>query len=706
MLGSGERKTLALADFAAYYRRLRRLFEAELSDGLSASYPDPVPHCGLCRWSDVCDERRRSDDHLSLVARITRAQTAKLAARGVSTVAELAELGADGRPPGIGEVSFERLRQQARLQVAQRESGAPSYELLEPPLEQTDGARRGFALLPRPSEGDVFFDIEGDPFYEDGLEYLWGVSHVDDGKECFTAFWGRDRAEEKKAFEAFVDFVIARRERYPDMHVYHYAPYEPTVLKRLMGLHATREDEVDRLLRQNVLVDLYRVVEQALRISQPSYSIKKVEEFYMGRREASVTDGEDSILKFEEWLASGDQALLDWIEDYNREDCHSTLLLRDWLLERRAECERQYGVEIPWRPLGEAKPKDAQLEASAEVVALHDALLAGMPDDPADWQPADHSRWLLAQLIDYHRREDKPFWWEFFSRFEKSDEELRTVDSEALAGLEAIGEARQHPSAPRSLIHTLSFPVQEHKLGPGGFRDPLSAGFDAAGELEPFSATEFNVERVLDDQGLIEIRRATAKRNEPLPRALIPSAHYDTKLQSAALRELAALVVDRGLDSNDPYRCRPGDLAARAAADCGAGERCAARPSWRPGSRDSYLFIQGPPGSGKTYTGAQLILEPARRWQARRSGGQQPQGDPQPAARGRAVRRRARRRLPRAAEERLRGGLAVPVQARRAADRVVEERERSSHRCRDRADGRHRLALVSRRRCASRSTTW
>ena len=89
----------------------------------------------------------------------------------------------------MGEQTFERLRQQARLQVAQRESGTPSYELLAPELDP-DSPRRGFALLPQPSEGDVFFDIEGDPFYEDGLEYLWGVTYVEDGEPTFRAFWG------------------------------------------------------------------------------------------------------------------------------------------------------------------------------------------------------------------------------------------------------------------------------------------------------------------------------------------------------------------------------------------------------------------------------------------------------------------------------------------------------------------------------------
>ncbi len=616
VLGTGERASLLITDFAAYYRRMRQHFVSELGNGIASSYPLPVPHCGLCRWSDHCDDRRRRDDHLSLVARMSRSQTMKLERAGVSTVAALAHLSADDRPAGIGQDSFDRLRQQARLQVAERASHEPSYELLEPQLDP-EKARRGFALLPQPSEGDLFFDIEGDPFYEDGLEYLWGVSYTEDGEERFRAFWGRDRGEEKRAFQGFIDFVTERRVQYPDMHVYHYAPYEPTALKRLMGLHATREDEVDLLLRQNVLVDLYRVVEQALRISQESYSIKKVEEFYMDSREASVTDGEDSIIKFEEWLDSGDQALLDWIEDYNREDCHSTLLLRAWLLERRAECERQYDVEISWRPAGEGKPTDSQLEASADVVALHDALVAAVPDDPAERDRDQRARWLLAQLIDYHRREHKPYWWAFFSRFDKSEDELRAEDSEALAGLHPTGNVVELPAPARSLIHTLEFEVQDHKIEPGTFTDPLTAPVDPAGEINHFAATKFKVERVRDEEGLVEIRRDWKRRDDPLPQALIPSTFYDTELQQSALLELGDAVLAEGLHGDGAYgaarailrRDLPDTTSVEAGGPLQVGEADLDRITRvAAGLRDSYLFIQGPPGSGKTYTGAQLIL--------------------------------------------------------------------------------------------------
>ena len=205
------------------------------------------------------------------------------------------------RPVRIGAHTFERCAQQARLQVEQRTTGELQLRAAR--------ARGRTAASPgsrAPSDGDLFFDMEGDPFFEDGLEYLFGVTWIEDGEPRFRAFWATSRAEEKRAFEEFIDFVMERLERFPDLHVYHYAPYEPTALKRLMGLHATREDELDHLLRNEVLVDLYAVVRQGLRISQPSYSIKKVEAFYMEERETEVAEGGDSIIAFEEFLETGD----------------------------------------------------------------------------------------------------------------------------------------------------------------------------------------------------------------------------------------------------------------------------------------------------------------------------------------------------------------------------------------------------------------
>ena len=150
-----------------------------------------------------------------------------------------------------------------------------------------------------PSHGDLYLDLEGDPFAgEDGMDYLFGLLQPSergaDGGPLFHAFWSRDaegrvtEAGEKAAFEATIDKIIGCLDAEPDLHVYHYAPYEPSHLGKLMGRYNTRQDEVDRLFRGDVLVDLYGVVRQGIRASVESYSIKKMEPFYGFAREIEL----------------------------------------------------------------------------------------------------------------------------------------------------------------------------------------------------------------------------------------------------------------------------------------------------------------------------------------------------------------------------------------------------------------------------------
>lgn len=184
VLGTHARESFRLAGFAAYYRSVKNRFERVLSAGANGTYPHPVEHCELCHWQEHCDARRETDDHLSLVANMRRSQTTRLREREIETVAELARAASSGRPPRIGPQTFETLRRQAALQVDQRSTGRPSYELLE--LE----AERGVARLPPPSPGDLYFDMEGDPFFDQGLEYLFGVTSIDDGQPQFPRLLG------------------------------------------------------------------------------------------------------------------------------------------------------------------------------------------------------------------------------------------------------------------------------------------------------------------------------------------------------------------------------------------------------------------------------------------------------------------------------------------------------------------------------------
>ena len=238
--------------------------------------------------------------------------------------------------------------------MQERETGAPAYELLPPERPEL-----GLALLPAPTEADLFFDMESDPWAQDGgLEYLFGVFDAAGG---FKPLWAHDRAQEKKAFEDFVDLVIGRLDANPAMHVFHYASYEPSALKRLMGRYGTREAEVDRLLRGEVLVDLYRVVKQSLLASRESYSLKAIEALYMGKRHDAIAEAGSSIVAYERWIDNRDQAILDEIAAYNEQDCRSTWLLRNWLEERRPEAERTFAITIP-RPVLQPSEPSAELK--------------------------------------------------------------------------------------------------------------------------------------------------------------------------------------------------------------------------------------------------------------------------------------------------------------------------------------------------------
>jgi uncharacterized protein len=149
------------------------------------------------------------------------------------------------------------------------------FDLIQP---DPDDPGRGLAALPEPSPWDLFFDIEADPWATDvGLEYLLGVVHEVDGSPEYLDIWATSQEEEKAAFERFIRLVIDRLDAHPEMHVYHYGGYESGAIKRLMQRHSTCVDEVDRLLRGEVLVDLLNVVRQGVRASVESYSLKQIE---------------------------------------------------------------------------------------------------------------------------------------------------------------------------------------------------------------------------------------------------------------------------------------------------------------------------------------------------------------------------------------------------------------------------------------------
>jgi predicted RecB family nuclease len=566
LLGNLTQESFRPEEFGAYYRRVCNRLEEFVADP-PPTEPYPVERCGICEFRPLCDEYWDRVDHLSRVAGMQRRQIARLGAAGITTLAGLGDAPAEPVPSGMAGDTFEKLREQAALQLGARLTGLDEYVLLPPHAES------GLALLPDASPGDLFFDFEGNPFWdrEGSLEYLWGML---DAEGDFQPIFASTREEERAAFERFVDLVHERLAADPAMHVYHYASYEITALRRLMGQYGTREEELDDLLRRGVFVDLYKVVRGGLRVSRPGYGLKELEAFLPLRREAEIKEGGASIVAFEEWMLTRDDAILDAIAAYNREDCLATRLLRDWLLERRQEALDTFGPFPPPEPV-ESKPVP---EEKAERAALREALLA----------TGDETCALAGQLLDYHDRERKPVWWAFFDRLKMTPEEL-VEDAESIGRLQATGESE--PVA-KSIVYGFTFPAQEHKLGSGrDVRDPATG--KNAGEI-------VDLDR---EARTLRLKRGPILEEVPLPQALIPGRRYDTDDQEDALERIGRAL----LDGSGRYPAVVSILERtsfdRDVQTTNLEEMAALLLSLER----RHLVIQGPPGSGKTWTAGRLI---------------------------------------------------------------------------------------------------
>src|SRR2546425_418110 len=591
-------------DYAAYYRYVKARLEkaTERKVGSPTTYPEPNPHCPVCRWWRECDAQWRRDDHLSLVAGISRLQRKQLHAWNTTTVEQLAmlPLPIGERPEHGSKEGYARVREQARVQVAGREQGQPVHEL----LEVVDG--RGLSRLPEPSRGDVFFDMEGDPFVgSGGREYLLGLVAEDEGgKPSYERNWGTTAAEEKQAFEWFVDLVMERWAKYPTMHIYHFAPYEPSALKRLMGRHGTREDEIDRMLRAGLLVDLHAVVKQAVRASVEQYSLKALEAFHGFERAVPLDNSRQAMRQLGHRLELGrpfdlDDAILEIIEGYNRDDCLSTLSLRNWLVCQRKVLE-ETGHRILRPAVSDGAPAETVSERQQRVARLAQGLLGGIPADPQQRTGEQAGRALLANLLDWHRREDKSDWWEFFRLRDLAAEDL--LDERAgLAGLRLVGRVGVIGRLP---VDRYAFEKQETNIRAG---DTVCERGGKIGEVVAIDLADRT----------IDIKK-TKKTAETHPASVfVDGRGPSSDALAEALFRIGAWVETNGLDAPGAYRAARDLLLRRAPRLMDqAGTLVRPNESTLDAAKriavsldHSVLPIQGPPGAGKTYTGARMICE-------------------------------------------------------------------------------------------------
>ena len=599
ILGTKDRVEFRIEDFIHYYRRIKINF-LTMQNGFTGNItdrPEPLPRADHGRWTSHAEKFFQDKDHLGQVAGITVGQIKKLMKAGIATLTGLSAASGTAIRK-LAADSLEKLVAQARLQCQTRADrianpdAPPRYEVL--PGNGANGEPVGLAALPPDHPADVFFDMEGYPLVAGGLEYLFGVCTRREQSDSFDFidWWAHGREQEKLAFEGFMDWTFKRWQHNPGMHIYHYAPYEVSAVRQLSTRHDIRQDQVDALLRNEVFVDLFQIVRHGLRLGENSYSLKTVERLYRPKRATEVATAADSIVQYARWIES--QQPDDWhhspilkdIRDYNQDDCTSTAELLQWL--RHVIVEHQITSVTRDSDPAPSPPKElppevvARLETAAKLRTQGDALSL-----------------ILADVIDFHRREEKPMWWRMFDRATATSEELRD-DPACIQGIDAMGSPMPEKL---SLVQTYSFdPSQECKLAAGDtskvmFTHNLNAKFTLT-ELD-VSAGRLSLK--IGKKGLGEKFSGAF----PSQGSLLPDEHVSATAIQLALTEVIARHVSGNLDAPVSALLNrvPPATALQQADETPTEAAIRIAGSMAGGC----LVIQGPPGTGKTFTASQVI---------------------------------------------------------------------------------------------------
>lgn len=593
VLGDLSEKLFKVDEYFHVYAQLKDSFLEFESSFSKNTPPDDCTSGSFSRWSSYSEKILEERDDLSRVANIRKSQIERLRAAGITTLTELAQSEKD-EIAKMSTETLQTLKRQARLQLLSKQHHTTTYET----LPAVPG--KGLSMLPPQSPNDVYFDMEGYPHMEGGLEYLFGASFESpDGELQFKDWWAHDRKQEKQAFEQFIDWVYERWQADPGMHIYHYAAYEVSAVKRLAQRHSTRVEHVDNLLRKNIFVDLYKVVRQGIAVGEPSYSIKYVEHLYREKRSGTVSKATDSVVFYENWLEIQDgdiwqeSKILKDIRDYNEEDCVSTLQATQWLRQRQSEAGISYtGIVVESSPV--IPEQSAAASLASELLVSAENL-----SDPEQRRVQE----LLAGVLEFHKREDKPMFWRLFDREEMTTQELFD-DLDCLADLKRTDDPLIEIK--KSFGHTYGFdPYQDTKLDVGSICY-IATEADGLGQKTRISSIDRK-------SGEVTIVVGPSQDVPPGEISLIPDEFVDSSIISKSIYSVCEAWQRSGniprclsdlLFRHEP-RLHGKEKGANVVDSCHTQEIADAVTRMD----HTCMSIQGPPGTGKTYTASHTILE-------------------------------------------------------------------------------------------------
>jgi len=605
--GSDEYHSFKTIEYIDLFNHSKKEFIKFLSNTSKEKiYPEKCSYCNLCDWKDECDKTWENDNYINLVAGSNKSQIEKLKKNKIRTVEQLSKTKLTAIDLKINAESFKKIQLQAQLQEEKRNTGEDKIVILDSDFG------KGFYKLPKPDEGDVFFDIEGYPRMDRPFEYLHGLYYKDKGKLKFKDLWAKNynKESEKNIFIELINFLEKRFVEYPNAHIYHYASYEKRAIRELATSYSSefpKGDIVnDDLLRKEKYVDLFSIVSQSIRTSERDLSLKSIEKFYNFKRKADIVKADDSVIKYDNWIATKNEKYKQDIIKYNEEDCISTYLLREFLVKNKPENIDWFVKQEEVTKEGE-EPNKYRRKASNKL--SREEVEVDLNNRLEKKKNKTNKKFVenLKNFIGFHWKSNKPEFWEVFDRAEKTHLELED-DTECIANSVLINDKPKVTE--EGFIYSYRFNDQNYKQKEG------KSAFDAH-QIKGLG-TIYSIEENFPDKNIVKILVSKRRKNIEMPSLLTlgntmpPQVHQHDQA-------LNKFLEDYILNDGENYKSIM-DMLERKEPDI---------KNIKSGSilieenkdlitqsieivknlNNSYLTIQGPPGTGKTYTSAKIIIE-------------------------------------------------------------------------------------------------
>ena len=605
--GSDEYHSFKTIEYIDLFNHSKKEFIKFLSNTSKEKiYPEKCSYCNLCDWKDECDKTWENDNYINLVAGSNKSQIEKLKKNKIRTVEQLSKTKLTAIDLKINAESFKKIQLQAQLQEEKRNTGEDKIVILDSDFG------KGFYKLPKPDEGDVFFDIEGYPRMDRPFEYLHGLYYKDKGKLKFKDLWAKNynKESEKNIFIELINFLEKRFVEYPNAHIYHYASYEKRAIRELATSYSSEFPKGnivnDDLLRKEKYVDLFSIVSQSIRTSERDLSLKSIEKFYNFKRKADIVKADDSVIKYDNWIATKNEKYKQDIIKYNEEDCISTYLLREFLVKNKPENIDWFVKQEEVTKEGE-EPNKYRRKASNKL--SREEVEVDLNNRLEKKKNKTNKKFVenLKNFIGFHWKSNKPEFWEVFDRAEKTHLELED-DTECIANSVLINDKPKVTE--EGFIYSYRFNDQNYKQKEG------KSAFDAH-QIKGLG-TIYSIEENFPDKNIVKILVSKRRKNIEMPSLLTlgntmpPQVHQHDQALNKFLEDY---ILNNGenyksimdmLERKEPdiKNIKSGSILIEENKDLITQSIEIVK-----NLNNSYLTIQGPPGTGKTYTSAKIIIE-------------------------------------------------------------------------------------------------